>query len=177
MRRGLFGASGAGRQCAPAALVRCGRPALNFTVRRHPLGTTMTFDAPAPVPLLSRPRYWVTGATIAAVLGVLSIALWPREVPRSDIRVRNASAVAFLDVVVGRTHYGDIAAGESTPYKSWGPAYRHPKVEFEAGGIRLKQIPIDHFGESILGAGRFTYVITVAVPKSEDDFSVEVAKD
>ena len=150
---------------------------LNFTVRRHPWGTTMTFDAPAPAQLLSRPRYWATAATVAAVLGVLLIAVWPREVPKSDIRVRNASDVTLRDVVVGRTHYGDIAAGESTPYQSWGPAYPHPRVEFEAGGTRLQQIPVDHFGEHILGAGRFTYVITLAAPKSAADFSVEVAKD
>jgi hypothetical protein len=137
----------------------------------------MAFDAPAPDPLLTRPSYWATAAMVTAVLGVLLIAFWPRELPKSDIRVHNASGVTIHDVVVDRTHYGDIAAGESTPYKSWGPAYPHPKVAFEAGGIRLQQIPEDHFGETILGAGRFTYVVTVAAPKSEDDFSVEVAKD
>jgi len=136
----------------------------------------MTFDAPAPVPLLSRPRYWVTAATVAAVLGVLFIAFWPREVPKSDIRVLNASDVTLHDVVVGRTHYGDIAAGRSTPYQSWGPAYPHPRVEFEAGGRRLQQIPDDNIGENVLGVGRFTYVITLA-QKSPADFSVEVAKD
>jgi len=116
-------------------------------------------------------------ATVVAVLGVLLIAFWPREVPKSDIRIRNASNVSLHDVVVGRTHYGDIAVGESTSYKSWGPAYPHPKVVFEAGGVGLQQIPIDNFGENVLGAGRFTYVITVAVPKSEGDFSIEVTKD
>jgi len=33
--RDLFGAAGAWGQCAPAALILRGRPALNFTVRRH----------------------------------------------------------------------------------------------------------------------------------------------
>jgi len=85
--------------------------------------------------------------------------------------------VTLHDVVVGRTHYGDIAPGESTPYQSWGPAYPHPRFEFEAGGTRFQQIPEDHVGENILGTGRFTYVITLAAPKSAVDFSVEVAKD
>jgi len=150
---------------------------LNFTVRRHPWGTTMTFDAPAPAPLLSRPRYWTTAAIVASVLGVLLIAFWPQEVPKSDIRVRNAAEVTLRDVVVDRTHYGDIAPGESTPYQSWGPAYPHPRVEFEARGTRLQQIPDDHVGERILGVGRFTYAITLAAPNSAVDFSVEVAKD
>jgi hypothetical protein len=114
---------------------------------------------------------------VAAVLGVLLIAFWPREVPKSDIRVHNASEVTLRDVVVDRTQYGDIAPGGSTPYQSWGPAYPHPRVEFEARGTRLQQIPDDHVGESILGVGRFTYAITLAAPNAAVDFSVEVAKD
>ena len=137
----------------------------------------MTFDAPAPAPLLSRPRYWTTAAIVAAVLGVLLIALWPRGVPKSDIRVRNASQVTLHDVVVDRTHYGDIAPGDSTRYQSWGPAYPNPRVEFEARGSRLQQIPEDHVGKSILGVGRFTYAITLAAPNSAVGFSVELAKD
>lgn len=133
--------------------------------------------APAPARLLSRPPYWVTAATVAAVLGVLSIALWPREQPQSDVRVHNASTVILQHVVVGRTLYGDIPPGESTAYHSWGPAYPHPKVEFDSGGAHMQQIPEDHVGETILGAGRFTYVITIAEQKSPVDFSVEVAKD
>ena len=150
---------------------------LNFTVRSHPWGTTMTLDAPAPAPLLSRPPYWVTAATVAAVLGVLSIAFWPRELPKSDIRVHNGSTVTLQHVVVGRTLYGDIAPGESTRYESWGPAYPHPKVEFDADGAHRQQIPDDHVGETVLGAGRFTYAITLADPKSPVAFFVEATKD
>jgi hypothetical protein len=85
--------------------------------------------------------------------------------------------VSLHDVVVDRTRYGDITPGESTPYHSWGPAYPHPRVEFDAGGTHMQQIPEDHFGETILGAGRFTYVITLAAQNSAIPFSVEVAKD
>jgi hypothetical protein len=91
--------------------------------------------------------------------------------------VQNASSVVLHHVVVGNVHYGDISAGESTAYQSWGPAYPHPKVEFEVDGQRLRQIPEDHVGESILGSGQFTYVVTVATPKSEGDFSVVAVKD
>jgi hypothetical protein len=41
----------------------------------------------------------------------------------------------------------------------------------------MRHFPDDHIGESVLGAGKFTYVITVAAPKSEADFSVEATKD
>lgn len=95
----------------------------------------------------------------------------------SDIRVRNASNVALRDVIVGGIHYGDIGAGQITDYRSWGPAYPHPIVRFEMGGIHLRQAPIYHFGETRLGAGRFTYVLTVARPKSKSDFIVTVVKD
>jgi hypothetical protein len=137
----------------------------------------MTTDAPASTFLLSRPPFWVTTATVAAVLGVLSVAYWPRALPKSEIRVHNASGVTLHDVIVDRAHYGDIAAGESTAYQSWGPAYPHPKVQFEVGGTRLEQIPVDHVGENILGAGRFTYAITIGAPKSRSGFSIEVARD
>jgi hypothetical protein len=81
------------------------------------------------------------------------------------------------DVVVDRTRYGDITPGESTPYHSLGPAYPRPRVEFDAGGTHMQQIPEDHVGETILGAGQFTYVITLPAQKSAIPFSVEVAKD
>ena len=97
--------------------------------------------------------------------------------PRSSVRVRNTSNVVLHEVVVGNVHYGDIAAGESSAYQSWGPAYPHPKIEFEVDGRRLLQIPDDHVGENELGPGRFTYVVTVAMPLSKDDFSVVAVKD
>ena len=110
----------------------------------------------------------------AALVGMMTPG--PRG-PVSDIRVRNASSVALRDVIVGRVRYGDIGAGEHTDYKPWGPAYPHPIVRFEMGGIHLRQVPLYHFGEKVLGTGKFTYILTVATPKSKSDFSVTVVKD
>src|SRR5690348_8380903 len=107
----------------------------------------MAFEAPHPVPFLARPRILAVVSTLTALLAVLLIALWPKEIPQSDIRVQNASRFTIQKVVVGQISYGDISPGASTSYKTWGPAYPHPKVEFEANGIRLRQIPDDHFGE------------------------------
>jgi hypothetical protein len=116
-------------------------------------------------------------ATAAAMVAVVVLAVWPREVLKSSIRVHNASSVILHKVVVGAVYYGDIAAGESTAYQSWGPAYPHPKIEFEVDGRQLRQIPEDHAGESVLGPGQFTYILTVAMAKSENDVSVVAVKD
>ena len=134
----------------------------------------MNLEAPTARPLLLRP-HWVTTVTVVAVLGVLLIAYWP--VPRSDIRVHNASGVTLHDVIVDGVHYGDIPAGESTPYQSWGPAYPYPRIDLVAGGARLGLIPNDHVHDNLLGAGRFTYVVTVGPPDSPSDISVDFTKD
>jgi hypothetical protein len=97
--------------------------------------------------------------------------------PVSDIRVRNASSFTLRNVIVGKVHYGDIGAGETTVYRSWGPAYPHPRVRFDVGEVHLRRLPLYHFGETALGAGRFTYVLTVGTPTSRTDFSVTVVKD
>ena len=128
-------------------------------------------------PYATQSRYWTVAATTATVFAVVVIAGWPRQVPRSSVRVRNTSGVVLHKVVVGNVHYADIAAGESSAYQSWGPAYPHPKIEFEVDGQRLRQIPEDHVGERELGPGRFTYVVTVAMPLSKDNFSVVAVKD
>jgi hypothetical protein len=137
----------------------------------------MAFDTSPPVLFLARPRVWAVVSIVMALFAVLLIALWPKEIPQSDIRVQNASRFTLQKVIVGRISYGDISPGASTSYKTWGPAYPHPRVEFEAKGIRLRQIPEDHFGENILGPGAFTYVITVAEPRAEADFIVKAVKD
>jgi hypothetical protein len=130
-----------------------------------------------PAPPLATPRYWAVAATTATIVAVVVIVGWPRQVPRSSVRVRNHSSVVLHEVVVGNVHYGDIAAGESSAYQSWGPAYPRPKIAFEVDGRRLFQIPDDYVGESELGPGRFTYVVTVSMPLSKNDFSVVAIKD
>ena len=136
----------------------------------------MRFDSPTPVPLVARPTYWLTAATVTGLLVVLVFVLWPKEIPQSNVRVRNASSVTLQNVVVGKAHYGDLGPGESSQYQTWGPAYPHPRLEFESGGTHFRQIPEDHYGESTLGTGQFTYVLTLAA-SSPEGFSVVVTKD
>jgi len=79
----------------------------------------------------------------------------------SDIRVRNASDTDFKDVVVGNKKYGDIERGGTTEYQHWEIAYRYSFVSLTADSKPLKIQPIDFVGESVLGEGKFTYVLTI----------------
>lgn len=83
------------------------------------------------------------------------------EVARTEIRVRNASNVAYENVIVGDRSYGDIEPGAVTDYQNWEQAYRYAYVSLTAEGKPMVIQPIDFVGETPLGAGRFTYVVTV----------------
>ena len=139
------------------------------------------FDAP--VDRLMRPVLLALACTVlagcttfaASLTGTL-LATGPKG-PVSDIRVRNASSLALRDVIVGNVYYGDLGAGETTDYKSWGPAYPHPRVQLELDGTRLRYGPLYHWGQVALGSGRFTCVLAVGTPRSENDFSVTLIKD
>lgn len=138
----------------------------------------MTSESPSPGRIFQRPQ-------ISALIVILVVALvatflaapWRHADPKSDVRVRNASGVPVHHVIVEHAVYGDIEAGGTTGYKQWGPAYPHPRVEFELGGAHLRQIPEDHYGETVLGAGRFTYILNVGAPKSGSEFSIVATKD
>jgi hypothetical protein len=79
----------------------------------------------------------------------------------TEIRVRNDSDIDFKDVVVGGKQYGDIKPGATTDYQTWKAAYRYSPVTLIAGSKPMQIQPIDYLGERELGAGRFTYVLTI----------------
>src|SRR5687767_7260703 len=83
------------------------------------------------------------------------------EVGSTQIRIRNATHVALEDVVVGDKTYGDIAPGEVSDYQPWAQAYRYAYVSLKADGKPMVIQPIDFVGETPLGGGRFTYVLTI----------------
>jgi hypothetical protein len=132
---------------------------------------------------LMRPVLFVLACTVlegctnlaASLTGTL-LTTGPKG-PVSDIRVRNASSLTLRNVIVANVHYGDLGAGETTDYKSWGPAYPHPRVRLELDGTRLRCGPLYHWGQLALGGGRFTYVLTVGAPRFESDLSVTLVKD
>lgn len=80
--------------------------------------------------------------------------------PVTEIRVRNGSNVMLLNVVVGGKDYGDIMPGDQTPYLRWQTAYRYAGFSLYADGRKHELRVIDHMGESALGSGRFTYVMS-----------------
>ena len=79
----------------------------------------------------------------------------------SEIRVRNGAGVDFKGVMVGNKEYGDIKSGAITDYQRWKLAYRYSSVSLTADSKPLKIQPIDYHGETPLGEGKFTYVLTI----------------
>ena len=113
------------------------------------------------VAVISRPNWYV----IVAVLFVVSLLIGLVVVssikgPVSDIRIRNSTNHDLQDVIVGRGHYGSIGRGEVSAYQTWGPAYRYARVSLIADGKPMLLQPTDYVGETALGPGRFTYVLS-----------------
>jgi hypothetical protein len=127
-----------------------------------------------------RPRFSVLAASVLAVIGLLSIALYvaaPPAGPLSDVRVKNATGLDLNEVVVGPAHYGDIANGDVSPYLSWGPAYRYARVKVRAADQTYRIMPEDYVGETSLGVGKFTYVLALSDPDSEYGLEISVESD
>jgi len=99
----------------------------------------------------------VFGLLVAGLSGCSSTT----ELAGTQIRIRNASNVAYEDVIVGDKSYGDIAPDAVSDYQNWEQACRYAYVSLTAEGKPMKIQPIDFVGETPLGSGRFTYVLTV----------------
>ncbi|WBA40146.1 hypothetical protein [Hymenobacter canadensis] len=82
-----------------------------------------------------------------------------------SIRVRNTSPFAFESVLVntsdGENSYGQLAAGQSTDYKSFASAYRYAYVRVLVNGQEVVWQPIDYVGEQKLADGKYTYVLGI----------------
>jgi hypothetical protein len=130
------------------------------------------------VAAISRPNWYVIAATLL-VISILIAVVTARGTkgPVSDIRIRNATDRDLQDVVVGRGHYGPIGRGESSEYQSWGPAYRYAFVSLLADGKPMLLQPIDYFGETPLGPGRFTYILTFRHGSDGETLDIAFVKD
>jgi hypothetical protein len=84
-----------------------------------------------------------------------------------EIRILNSSSFPFDRVDVGfpehEVSYGAIRANSASEYREVSKAYRYAYIEVEIGGEELVIQPIDYVGESLLGSGRYTYVLNVTV--------------
>ena len=84
------------------------------------------------------------------------------------VRVRNASALNFDDVVVysRRVHtngfFGPIASGGVSDYRVFPKAYRYGSVRIKSGTNHFGFYPTDYDSEAPLGPGYFTYDLTVS---------------
>ena len=102
---------------------------------------------------------WLLAGSLVAVLGggcVLGSADGP-----TLVRIENDSAYDYEDLLVNFEPYGTLAAGAVTDYRDFGVAYRYTRVDAVVDGEDLLILPIDFVGETPLGPGRFTYVVSV----------------
>ena len=94
------------------------------------------------------------------------------------IRIQNASSFAFerVDVVFpeDEVSYGSIRANGTSEYREVSKAYRYAYIEVEIAGAELVLQPIDYVGESLLGSGRYTYVLNVTI---EGQLTLEFRED
>jgi hypothetical protein len=126
----------------------------------------------------ARPGFVIALLIVAVLFAPLMLALWPKPMAvTSAIRVRNLSAVQLRDVRLGRALYGNIGAGETTSYRTWGPAFAMSAMRFDVDGKSYSHVPIDYVGDKPLGAGHFTFMIQMPTGVPGLDFKVEVVKE
>jgi hypothetical protein len=121
--------------------------------------------------------YVIVAALLIIFLLIALVAVSSIKAPLSQIRIRNSTDRDFEDVIVGRGHYGSIRPGDVSGYQSWGPAYRFARVALTADGKPLRLQPEDYAGETPLGIGRFTYVLSIHHESVGDELDIELVKD
>jgi hypothetical protein len=83
----------------------------------------------------------------------------------THIRLRNSSAFDLTSVTFrpgqAEIKFAHIEPGSTTNYIPVANAYSYGYLEVLVDGVRRVIQPIDYVGESFIGEGRFTYVITI----------------
>jgi hypothetical protein len=83
----------------------------------------------------------------------------------TQIRLRNSSTFDITSVTFrpgeAKLEFARIDAGQVTNYVAVSSAYRYGYLDVTVQGERRVLQPIDYVGESVIGEGRFTYVITI----------------
>ena len=100
---------------------------------------------------------------LLSVFALLCISCTDRDddLKAVNIRIKNASAMAFDQVMVGdETHlYGSLAPDAYSEYQEYELAYRYAYIEITSGEMTYVLQPIDFVGESELPIGLYTYVL------------------
>jgi hypothetical protein len=121
-------------------------------------------------------RFAIFGLTLA--LTACDSPLLPWGGGDVEIRIQNNSSFPFERVEVGfpegRVNYGSIRANSASEYRGVSKAYRYAYIEVEIAGEELVLQPIDYVGESLLGPGRYTYVLNTTV---EGQLTLEFRED
>ena len=109
---------------------------------------------------------WVRLATATAVVvAALSGCDNPFSSDTTRIRLRNSSTFELTAVTFQpggpKVEFDRIGPGQTTPYTTVSKAYDYGYLDVRVGGERRVIQPIDFVGESPVGEGRFTYVITI----------------
>jgi hypothetical protein len=65
------------------------------------------------------------------------------------------------NVMVNGKSFGNVKRGERTNYQTIEGAYRYGHVSVSTQTGPLEIFTIDYVGENPLGAGKFTYVLTI----------------
>ena len=107
--------------------------------------------------------------TFAAVLAALTIGGCSSPFAAGDsveTRFRNATPFVLTDVSLswpgGSMQVASLAPGTSSFYERHDGAYSYGGLKVTMNGTVRRLQPIDYVGESPLGAGRYTYVITTS---------------
>ena len=119
----------------------------------------------------------------AMAIGLAAVVLAGCDNPFSSdptkIRLRNASSFELTAVTFQpgnpKLQFDRISAGETTPYATVSGAYSYGYLDVLVGGAHRVIQPTDYVGESTIGEGRFTYVITVE-PTSRNP-AVQMVRD
>jgi hypothetical protein len=110
-------------------------------------------------------RFLLIAIIILSVLACKKIKYSP-EGP-TDIRIRNLSNLPFTDVTVntsdplGTINIGNIGAGNESEYFRFEKAYPKAEISANAGGKTYSTSLVDYTYMTILGQGKFTYVVLI----------------
>lgn len=107
---------------------------------------------------------------LLAVLLVAGIVMLYGGKTEVAIRVENISSLDFTEVRVAGQHYGDIAAGATSPYERVEVRFRYAVIGLTADGRTIT-------GQTLnLGSKRFTYRIDV-VDLRAGQLAIKVVRD
>jgi hypothetical protein len=130
------------------------------------------------VAVISKTNWYVVVAVLFIVTLLIGLLVVSNvKGPVSQIRIRNSTDRNLESVEVGRGHYGSIAPGAVSEYQAWGPAYKYARVSSVADGKLMLLQPIDNVGETPLGPGRFTYILSLRRDSEKDSLVITLVRD